>query len=213
MRGFGAVPRRGAEVGGILLGAAASAGPALRVEDYVLVPIEYKRGPSYRLSDNDVAAFDAAVRQSRNGRILRPIGFFRSHTRDGVGLSEEDLGLLSNYLPEPESIALLIRPFATKPCVAVFISRSREFFRAAHLCSSFPCGAVRWLRVMFRLQNRGRIRRSKPSRRRTSFVTKCTLSAGAGPCYRPPGCWLECCWVTKRRSAYVRSRRLRSTSR
>ena len=138
MRGFGAVPRRGAEVGGILLGAAASAGPALRVEDYVLVPIEYKRGPSYRLSDNDVAAFDAAVRQSRNGRILRPIGFFRSHTRDGVGLSDEDLGLLSNFLPEPETIALLIRPFATKPCVAGFYFKEQGVFQSGAPLLEFP---------------------------------------------------------------------------
>jgi hypothetical protein len=46
MRGFGALPRRGAEVGGILLGSSSGAGQVVRVEDYIQVPIQYKRGPS-----------------------------------------------------------------------------------------------------------------------------------------------------------------------
>jgi hypothetical protein len=138
MRGFGAVPRRGAEVGGILLGTAAGAEPTVRVEDYVLVPIEYKRGPSYRLSDDDVTAFDAAVRQSRNGKLLRPVGFFRSHTRDGVGLSGEDVELLSNYFPELETIALLIRPFATKPSGAGFYFKEQGVFQSGPPLLEFP---------------------------------------------------------------------------
>ena len=138
MLGFGGVPRRGAEVGGILLGTATSAGPALRVEDYVPVPIEYKRGPSYRLSDDDLQAFDSAVRQSRNGKLLRPVGYFRSHTRDGVGLSAEDIALLSNYFPEPETVALLIRPFATRPSVAGFYFKEQGVFQSGAPLLEFP---------------------------------------------------------------------------
>jgi hypothetical protein len=137
MRGFGAVPRRGAEVGGILLGAAASAGP-VRVEDYELVPIEYKRGPSYRLSPDDLQAFEAALRQSRGGKILSPIGYFRSHTRAGVGLCDEDLELLSNLFPRPETIALLIRPFGTKPSVAGFYFKEAGAFQSGAPLLEFP---------------------------------------------------------------------------
>jgi len=138
MRGFGAVPRRGAEVGGVLLGTVASAGPAVRVQNYVLVPIEYKHGPSYRLSENDLDAFQAAVRKSRDEKILRPIGYFRSHTRDGVGLSDEDLALLLNCFPEPETIALLIRPFATKPSVAGFYFKEQGVFQSGPPLLEFP---------------------------------------------------------------------------
>jgi hypothetical protein len=63
MRGFGAVPRRGAEVGGILLGTAAGAGLAVRVEDYVLVPIEYKCGPPHRLFPQPSARWRWAFRR------------------------------------------------------------------------------------------------------------------------------------------------------
>jgi hypothetical protein len=133
MRGFGALPRRGAEVGGILLGSSGGAGSSVCVEDYLLVPIQYKRGPSYRLSDDELHLFQTAVRQSRN-----PVGYFRSHTRDGVGLSEEDLDLLSNCFPEPGTIALLIRPFATKPSVAGFYFKEQEAFQDGAPLLEFP---------------------------------------------------------------------------
>jgi len=97
IRGFGALPRRGAEVGGILLGAVSGGGRVVRVEDYQEVPIEYRRGPSYLLSEVDTKAFEAELAQLRNNGASagRPIGYFRSHTRDGVGLAEEDLDLVS----------------------------------------------------------------------------------------------------------------------
>src|SRR6202007_2118755 len=107
----------GAEVGGILLGAVAAAGRIVRVEDYQEVPIEYRRGPSYLLSEADSKAFEAELAQLRNNGASspRPIGYFRSHTREAVGLAEEDLDLVSKYFPAPETVILMIRPFGTKP--------------------------------------------------------------------------------------------------
>jgi len=132
VRGFGAVPRRGAEVGGVLLGAVAGDGPMVRVEDYELVPIEYKRGPSYLLSEEDVHAFEAALEQSRQAgpNSLRPVGFFRSHTRDAAGLASEDLEMLSRYFPETETVVLLIRPFATKPSIGGFYFKEDGAFQS-----------------------------------------------------------------------------------
>src|SRR5438445_9592861 len=69
MRGLGALKRRGAEVGGILLGRSDpdSAGKVI-IEDFEPVASEYLTGPSYNLSDNDRVAFEAAiVRQSHAG--------------------------------------------------------------------------------------------------------------------------------------------------
>src|SRR5258706_9410927 len=132
IRGFGAVPRRGAEVGGVLLGSAAADGPVVRIEDYELIPIEYKRGPSYLLSEEDVQAFEGSLEQLQNGgeKSLRPIGYFRSHTRDLVRLGEEDRPLLSKYLPEPETVVLLIRPFGTKPSIAGFYFKENDGFQS-----------------------------------------------------------------------------------
>lgn len=140
VRGFGLVPRRGAEIGGILLGNANDSGSAVCVEDYEIVPIEYKRGPSYLLSDEDAEAFRAALDQLRHDydKSFRPIGFFRSHTRDSVGLGAEDLDLLSKYFPEPESVALIIRPFATKPSVAGFYCKENGRFPDGAPLLEFP---------------------------------------------------------------------------
>src|ERR1051326_8331412 len=62
MRGLGALKRRGAEVGGILLGRS-EPGPQRKVivEDFEPVLSEYLTGPSYNLSDNDRIAFEAAI--------------------------------------------------------------------------------------------------------------------------------------------------------
>src|SRR5260370_42327350 len=90
MRGYGAVPRRGAEVGGVLIGtieagAAGSGKPSLalsvtKVEDSIAVPCEYRRGPSYLFTEEDGGRFEDASTQPG------VIGYFRSHTRDGLSL-------------------------------------------------------------------------------------------------------------------------------
>src|ERR1700683_2663790 len=60
MRGFGAVPKRGAEVGGLLLGTIEPGAPSIvRIEDFAAVECDYKRGPSYLFSD-EMAAFEDA---------------------------------------------------------------------------------------------------------------------------------------------------------
>src|SRR5258705_13109085 len=60
MRGFSAVPKRGAEVGGILLGTIERLDDKtiVHVEACEIVPCEYKHGPSYFLSEGDLAAFE-----------------------------------------------------------------------------------------------------------------------------------------------------------
>ena len=139
MRGFGAVPRRGAEVGGILLGSIEQQQDRIvQVDDFEPVPIEYKRGPSYLLSEADRTAFEATLQQLRLRASHRPVGFFRSHTREGIGLAAEDLDHLDKYFPESEAIVLLIRPFATKTSVAGFYFRENGAFPSGPPVLEFP---------------------------------------------------------------------------
>lgn len=142
MRGFGAVPRRGAEVGGVLIGSTLqdeSGRPVILVDDYELVPIEYKRGPSYLLSSEDFAAFAALLDRLRraNDPAYQPVGFFRSHTRDAAGLGEEDIQLLDQFFPEPDAAVLWIRPFATKVGVAGFLFRENGAFSESPPAAEF----------------------------------------------------------------------------
>jgi hypothetical protein len=140
IRGFGSLPRRGAEVGGILLGRVTAAGRVVRVEDYLEVAIEYRRGPSYLLSEPDAKAFESELAQIRSNAASssRPIGYFRSHTRDGVGLAQEDLDLVSKYFGDPETVILLIRPFGTKPSAAGFYFKEDGQFQSGAPLLEFP---------------------------------------------------------------------------
>lgn len=141
MRGYGAVPKRGAEVGGILLGSAsATERLVVDVEDYDMVTIEYKRGPSYQLSPSDVELFEQTLERLRNVSEggLHPIGFFRSNTRDSAGLAPDDIELLNKYFPDPKAVVLLIKPYATKVGKATILVRQNGEFPGGAPALEFP---------------------------------------------------------------------------
>jgi len=112
----------GSEIGGVLVGKTAGGEPAIvSVEDCHLIECDYSRGPLYRLSDADLSRFDRAIAQ-RSGTDSTVIGFFRSHTRKGLMLDDEDMVIFESRFKDPRKIALLIRPLATKASSAgIFI--------------------------------------------------------------------------------------------
>ena len=141
MRGFGSVPKRGAEVGGVLLGRVDKTGKlTVHIHDFVIVPCDYRRGPSYQLTSADTQLFSDAVAKATQGSAadLRPVGYFRSHTRDGMGLTEDDLQLFSNFFPDPTSVILLVRPFATKVSQAGFFFEENGQIRSDATYLTFP---------------------------------------------------------------------------
>lgn len=121
MRGFGLVPKRGAEVGGILIGTIQSG--TIRIEDFEPVPCTYARGPSYLLTEAERESF----REACHRRGSEAVGYYRSHTRDGLALQPEDIQLIDRLFP----LALLVKPFATKPGVGGFFVRENGAFPAA----------------------------------------------------------------------------------
>jgi hypothetical protein len=134
MRGFGAIPKRGAEVGGVLLGTIEEGEQTIvRVENFEAIACNYKRGPSYLFTADDGAAFDDACARSQpdSTRPVYAVGYFRSHTRDGLSLAPEDVELMEEYFPSPSHIALLVKPFATKVSVASFFCREKGLFPSA----------------------------------------------------------------------------------
>ena len=100
---FAAVPRRGAETGGILLGT--RDGDRLVVEDFEPVPCEHRFGPSYRLSDADCEAMAESLEWFR--ACARPglsvLGYYRSHTLPDFALSEADEELLRSHFADPRT--------------------------------------------------------------------------------------------------------------
>jgi len=131
MRGFGAVPKRGAEVGGVLIGTTRPGVPAIvRIDDFEPVACEYRRGPSYLFAEEDGRDFEDCWNrlQPSASPSAYAVGYFRSHTRDGFSLEAEDLELLDQFFPGPAMVALLIKPYATRVSVGAFFVREHGVF-------------------------------------------------------------------------------------
>jgi hypothetical protein len=142
MRGFGAIPRRGAEVGGILLGSIEVGDRiTVRVEDFEPVVCEHKRGPSYLFSEVDLTRFEDTLKRHAFApeKRLYAVGCYRSHTREGLGLSADDLKLFQSYFSDPNSVFLLIKPYATRASIAGFFFREEgEVARSESSYQEFP---------------------------------------------------------------------------
>lgn len=142
MRGFGAMPRRGVEMGGLLLGSVDRSGPkpVVVVEDYEPVPCQHTRGATYLLSDQEAARFRETVAKwaPEPGRQTCAVGYYRSHTREGLGMADEDLEVFNEMLPDPAAICLLVKPFATRVSQAGIFIRENGGVRAQSSYQEFP---------------------------------------------------------------------------
>ena len=139
MKGFGSVPRRGAEVGGLLLGTAENIDGRINitVQEFQPVACEHAGGPSFTLSEKDMQGFVSAVEEQREG--LQVVGQYRSHTREGLGMSNDDIHLMDQHLPGDGKILLLVKPFATRVSSAgIFFRESAEFLRTDASYLEFP---------------------------------------------------------------------------
>lgn len=121
MKGFGAIPRRGAEVGGVLIGQVDERARTVTVTGFQPFQCKHARGPSYILESDELdnlAQTLSRLEPAEEGGE-RAVGFFRSNTRDSLELSEEDRALLDRFFPGETSICLMVRPFATRVSEAI----------------------------------------------------------------------------------------------
>jgi protein TonB len=136
---FRSLTSRGSEMGGILLGSIVPGNPAvINIEDYATIACDYTRGPLYRLSEADLRRFEKAIEEHSAPGPIQVVGFFRSHTRKGLVLDAEDLQFLSARFRSPHSVALLIRPFATRASVAGILLRDESGFNSDASALEFP---------------------------------------------------------------------------
>ena len=140
IRGFGALPKRGAEVGGVLMGSAERGTKLIvKVEDFQSIPCEHLSGPSYVLSEKDLQELDRVLERSAKAEAgeLRVVGFYRSTTRDAIQLMEQDLALLDARFPDDGEICLLIKPYNARPNEAVLLIREKGVFPTEPQTRSF----------------------------------------------------------------------------
>jgi hypothetical protein len=101
---FNAIPKRGAETGGILLGS--RSGERLEVDDFLPIPCEHRFGPSFRLSPRDRQGLAELLSRSPE----KNLGLCRSQTGGDTSLDEQDVKLMNAYFPDPGALMLLLRP-------------------------------------------------------------------------------------------------------
>jgi protein TonB len=135
---FRSLTSRGSEIGGLLFGSSAAGTPlAVTIDSYEAIECEYSRGPLYRLTDVELARLDRVIEQRLNAGA-RAIGFYRSHTRKGLGLDADDQAMFDSRFTEPHHIALLIRPNATKASMAGIFFRENGKVQGEASYLEFP---------------------------------------------------------------------------
>lgn len=128
MEAFFSVPHGGAEIGGVLWGN--RAGGRVRIMSARPLECEHALGPTFTLSDNDHTRLAALLQDGLEDgcRDLRaqgwePVGWYHSHTRSEIFLSERDVEIHNRYFPDPWHVALVVRPHAMQPMRAGFFFR------------------------------------------------------------------------------------------
>ena len=106
-RGLMRLGRGGIEIGGLLFGT--RLGGFLRVLSWQPIACNHARGPSFVLSLDDEQALARQLDQARQ-QDLQVLGWFVSHTRRGLEMSEEEHRIASRYFPEDWQVTLLVRP-------------------------------------------------------------------------------------------------------
>ena len=110
-QGFQKLARGGVEVGGILYGA--RDGRNVSVLAIRTIQCEHARGPAFLLSDADREALEGQIRHEREDPRLEGmicVGWFLSHTRSEIMLTDSDLEIYSAYFGAPWQVTLVVRP-------------------------------------------------------------------------------------------------------
>ncbi len=109
--GFQKLSRGGIEIGGLLYGV--HEGQTVRIMAIRPAACEHSSGPAFRLSERDRAALREQIRQDQEDPRLEGLvcaGWYVSHTRTEITLSESDQEIFSTYFPQPWQVTLVVRP-------------------------------------------------------------------------------------------------------
>ena len=109
--GFQKLSRGGIEVGGLLYGVREE--QTVRIMAIRPMTCEHAAGPAFRLSEKDRAALQEQIRQDQTDKRLEDLvclGWYVSHTRTEVTLTESDQEIFSSFFAQPWQVTLVVRP-------------------------------------------------------------------------------------------------------
>lgn len=93
------------------------------------MPCEHSRGPAFLLSNADKHGLMQLLESAETDpqlKVLEPVGWYVSHTRQGLTLTEEDVDIFDRYFAEPWQVTLVLHPDKTGRAQAGFFVRDRE---------------------------------------------------------------------------------------
>jgi hypothetical protein len=115
------LPKRGAEIGGLLVGTVRQGGLiAFHIDACEDLPCEYRFGPSYKLSETDYVLVSERLAQHQCEGSQPVVGLYRSYTGREAALDQTDLELMRSVLAQPHRISLLLQPLSAEKCMARF---------------------------------------------------------------------------------------------
>ncbi len=118
----GLFERRRPEIGGILLGKVTVRDTTtVRIEACVELQCEHLFGPSYSMSEDEKQALrNALAKYDPDAEDENcAVGYFRTHSRRGLGLTADDLQL-AEFFPQGKDLVLLLKPRLLLPNRAAF---------------------------------------------------------------------------------------------
>jgi proteasome lid subunit RPN8/RPN11 len=125
--GYQRMRHGGVEVGGVLFGTRRDG--VLRILAVRPIACEYARGPRFLLSKCDEAGLAELLQASGGDSALdglEPAGYYHSHAREGIRLSEADVQFFDRFFPLPWQVALVVRPANLAPARAGFFFREEN---------------------------------------------------------------------------------------
>jgi hypothetical protein len=111
LEGFRRLSRGGIEVGGVLFGRRHD--QIIRIHAWRPIPCEHSRGPAFLLSNTDNQGLVQMLETAESDpqlQVLEPVGWFVSHTRKGVAMTEDDADIFNRYFMESWQCTLVIHP-------------------------------------------------------------------------------------------------------
>lgn len=121
VEGFNAFGHGGLEIGGVLYGV--REGDRLSIQAAAELPCEHALGPGFALSDTDRRALGNLL-QAPAG--LQCVGWYRSHTRNGLDLDAGDRDLFEAVFAERRSAGLVLKPTRWGPSTAALYARRTD---------------------------------------------------------------------------------------
>jgi len=125
--GYRKIPHGGIEEGGLLFGKIDENGT--RIEAFRLIGCEHASGPSLVLSERDLEMLTAQLADAGADSELaglEPVGWFLSHTRGPLVLTDREAELCERYFARQGTLTVLAKPERFQPTRFGFLVRGKD---------------------------------------------------------------------------------------